>query len=249
MLGLCVLAACVVGAVASASALALGGPGDAVPGYYKCVKAKKVGKTYTGEFSEKECLTAAGGTGKYELEVVESGKFEGKSKVTTLTTHTTKGVAVVVVCKKDKSSGEIVSENEVVEETIAFEDCAVGKEKCGNVGPETIETAPRSGLLVWLNEAKTEAGILLSGKHFATFKCGTETVEVDGTLEGTVTIAGKKGPTITFAVNAGKEQAEKSIWLEGPAGPFNLYTEPNPGERLETTLASVETQKGPAGVY
>jgi hypothetical protein len=251
MVGLCFVAVCVVGVVASASALAEGGPGNATPGYFKCVKAKKVGKTYTGVYGEKECLTKAvpAGTGKYELEAVKSGKFEGKSKVTTLTTHTKKGVAVVVVCKKDKTRGEVVSENEVVAETITFEDCAAGKEKCGNVGPETIETAPQEGELVWLNEAGSEAGLLLVGEHFATFKCGAEEVEVDGFVEGSVSLAGKKGPKITFAVNGGKEQADKTFWFGGVIGPFDLYTEPSPGEQVETTLASVEEQKGPGGVY
>jgi hypothetical protein len=251
MVGLCFVAVCVVGVGVAGSAFAEGGPGNAFPGYFKCVKAKKVGKAYTGVYGEKECLTRAvpAGTGKYELEAVKSGQFEGKSKVTTLTTHTKKGVAVVVVCKKDKTRGTVVAENEVVSETITFEDCTIGKEKCGNVGPETIETAVQEGELVWLNEAGTEAGLLLVGEHFATFKCGAEEVEVNGFVEGSVSLAGKKGPTITFAVNGAKEQADKSFWFGGAVGPFDLYTEATPGEPVETTLASVEAQKGPGGVY
>jgi hypothetical protein len=255
ILGLCLLAVFATGALAAASASAEGGPEGGTPGYAKCVKAaKNAEKKYTGEYSEKECKTKASPakTGKYELETVESGKFAGKSKATTLTTHTTKGVAVTVVCKKDKNTGQIVSENEVVVETITFEDCLVNGEKahpCGNVAPETIETNLLEGLLVWLNEEKTEAGILLAGEHFAKFKCGSEEVEVDGAVEGTATIGGK-GPTITFAVNGSKEQANKVFNYSGSVlGPFNLYTEAEPGQQVESTLQSVEAQKGPSGVY
>jgi hypothetical protein len=254
MLGLCVVAVCGFGVVVVASAFAEGGPEGSAPGYYRCVKAKKEGKVYTGRYGEKECLTGASpaNTGKYELETVKSGKFEGKSKKSTLTVHTTKGVAVTVVCKKDKSRGEIVGENEVVLETITFEDCVGNGSKsdpCGNVGPETIETNPQEGLLVWLNEAATEPGELLAGEHFAVFKCGGEEVVVDGFVVGTATLAGKKGPTITFALNGSKQQAVKTFWFAGFLGPFNLYTEPNAGEQLEATLESVEAQKGPAGIY
>jgi hypothetical protein len=256
ILGLCLLAAFAFGAVAAVTASAEGGPEGGTPGYDKCVKATKVGKTYVGEYSEKECKTKASPakTGKYELEAVDSGKFEAKSKSTTLTTHTTKGVAVTVVCKKDKVRGEIVSENEVSIETITFEDCLVNGEKskpCGNVGPETIETAPQEALLVWLDKEKTEAGVLLIGERFAAFKCGAEEVVVDGGVEGTVTLGGKKGPTIDFSLNGSKEQAEKTFYLGGVGvlGPFNLYTEPNPGEEVESTLQGEEAQKGPSGVY
>jgi hypothetical protein len=213
MLGLCLVAVFAVGGVAATCALADGGPESDVPGYYHCVKAKKVGKAYTGQYGEKECKT--------------------------------------VVCKKDKDRGEIISENEVVLETITFEDCLANGEKsrpCGNVSAETIETDPQEGLLVWLNEARTEAGILLAGEQFASFKCGSEAVEVDGFVEGTATLGGKKGPTITFAVNAGK-QAERTFVLAGVQGPFNLYTEPKAGEQIESTLESVEAQKGPASIY
>jgi hypothetical protein len=253
MFGLCVVAVFGFGVVVVAGALAEGGPGGAAPGYFKCVKAKKEGKVYTGNYSEKECLTGANPakTGKYELEVVKSGNLVGKSKTTKLTVHTTKGVAVTVVCKKDKTQGQVVFENEVVVETITFEDCLGNGSKsdpCGNVGTETIETSPQEGLLVWLNEGRSEPGVLLAGEHFAVFKCGTEEVVVEGFVEGTATIAGKKGPTITFAVSGGK-QAEKTFWFAGTQGPFNLYTEPKAGEQLEATLESVEAQSGPGSIY
>ena len=252
MLGLCLFAAFAVSALGAAMASAEGGPEGGTPGFNKCVKATKVGKTYTGEYTEKECKTKASPakTGKYEVQAVTSGTFEGKSKVTTLTTHTTNGVAVTVICKKDKYRGSIVFENEVVEETIVFEDCLGNGAKtdpCGNAAPETIETDPQEGELVWLNEGKTEAGMLLAGTQFAAFKCGTEEVEVDGFVIGTASLGGK-APTITFAVNGSKEQAHKTFWLLSTLGPFGLYTEPKAGEKVESTLQSVETQKGPAPV-
>lgn len=255
-IGLCLVAVLAFTALAAASASAEGGPEGAVPGFGKCVKvAKNAEKKYTGAYGEKECKTKAtpAETGKYELELVNSGTFTDKSKTTTLTTTTTKGVAVTVVCKKDKSLGELIYENEVVKDTITFEKCAGpgGKtDKCGNVGPETIETATLEGLPVWLNEARTEAGVLLIGETgFAKFKCGSEEVEIKGFVEGSATLGGKKGPTITFALNGSKEQALKSFYLGGPAGPFNLYTEPKPGEEVETTLQSVEAMTGPGALY
>lgn len=255
IVGLCLVAVFAFTAVAAATASATGGPEGGTPGYDKCVKAPKNAEKKTeGEYSDKECKTKASPakTGGYNLEAVTSGKFESKSKVTTLTTHTTKGVAVKVVCKKDKARGELVYENEDSLETITFEDCLINGEKgkpCGNVGPETIETFPQEALLTWLNKEKTEGGLLLLGEHFAEFKCGTEEVEVNGFVEGTVTLNQKKGTTITFALNGGGEQAQKTFWFGGVQGPFELWTKEGAGPEVESTLQSVEAQKGPSGVY
>ena len=219
ILGLALLALFAFAALAAASASAEGGPEGGTPGFNKCVKAAKVGKAYTGKYTDKECKTTSPeNTGKYEVESVTSGKFEAKSKTSVLTTHTTKGVPVVITCKKDKAKGEIIFENEVVEENVTFEDCTangVKTDTCGNVGPETIETEPQEGELVWLNSGRTEAGILLAGSHFAKFKCGTEEVEVNGFVEGTVSLGGKKGPTIRSRSTAPKNRLRRrSIWSE-----------------------------------
>lgn len=244
MLGLCLLAAFTLGAVAAASASAEGGPHGLAPGLYKCVKASPKG---TGEYSEKECKTTSPGkTGGYNLQVVTSGAFAGKSKASTLTAHTTTGVAVTVACKKDTDHFEVVFENEVIEGKITFSDCTLKgtKTDCGNVGPETIETAPQEGELVWLNSAKTEAGVLLAGSKFAEFKCGTETVDVGGYVFGTSTIGGKKGPTFAFKTSGGKQALKSSFTTAS----FTANLTAGPHEE-EATLESEEAQTGPGSLY
>src|ERR1700742_3734355 len=85
MMGLCLVAVLAVAAVAVSSASA------ALPEYKVCAKATKVGKTYTGEFTDKLCSAKSGTKeGKYELESWEAAKkkgFKGKNGVSTLTSY------------------------------------------------------------------------------------------------------------------------------------------------------------------
>jgi hypothetical protein len=228
---------------------------NVLPKYKTCVKAPKVNNKYTGRYTNKGCTTEAtkpeqeaGKKNKYEREAATAGiKFTSKSKATTLVTHSTTGTPERIVCKKDKNTGEITNAS-VDSEKITFEKCVGNGEKtnrCENVGKEKIETETLTSELGYLPGGKI--GVRLSNAaaphDFAKFKCGTETVELDGSLVGAIENA-KKGETITFALNGG-EQGLKTIGPEGAeSGPYNLYTESD----VESTLAGTEAQTGP-GAY
>lgn len=243
ILGLALLAAFAFTALAAASASAEGGPDGGAPGFFTCVKAaKNAEKKYTGQYGEKECKTPASpaGTGKYNANPTKSGAFSSKSKTTKLKVHSTSGKALTVVCKKDKDHFVVAVENEVLAGKITYEKCEVEGVKgddCTNSGTDNIETAALEAELVWVNEATTEAGVLLVGFPFATFKCGAEEVEVEGIVVGTVNIGGK-GPTFKFAESGGK-QALDSFYFGGKLGPFHLEAH---GE--EAVLVGEDAEKG-----
>jgi hypothetical protein len=248
VVAVCLLAIFAIGAsvVASASAHALAGE---FPEYYKCVKTEKVGKTYSGEYTEKACDTkiSPAKTGKYELQEVASGTFEATSRSAALITRTTSGVVEDILCKLGHSRGGLDGAVYATEK-LAFEKCRANGEKadlCANVGLETIETRPLFSALAWLNKGRTEAGILLEGEgeQIAKFQCGNEQVNLEGYLVGAIENT-RKGHTITFAVNSSKEQAHRAAWVFGAeiVG-LNLYTQAGV-HHTESTLEAFEVQSG-----
>jgi hypothetical protein len=251
--GACMLVVFAIGASMAASVAADEPTGES-PQYFSCIKTEKVGKAYSGEYTERECKTKASPpmTGKYELREVESGTFETTGKGATLITRSTKGVAESIACKVGKSRGEFIDSDVYATDKLTFEKCRSNGEKsdpCGNVGAEAIETKPLFSALAWLNRGKAEAGILLEGEgeQVAKFKCGTEQVNLEGYLVGAIEDT-RKGDTITFAVNARDEQARRSIWMFGAEiVSLALYTQQG-ASQIESTLETVEAQSG-TGVY
>lgn len=248
--GACLLAVIALGAAsASASASAV------FPGYFRCFKTEKAGRSYTGEYTEKACQTKASAakTGKYELQDVDSGTYEAVSKGVALITRSTKGVAESIVCKLSVSRGELLASDVYATDKMTLERCigngAKKTDPCGNVGLEAIETKPLFSTLVWLNGSESEAGILLEGEgeQIAKFKCGAEQVDLEGYLVGAIENT-NKGHTISFSLNADKEQARRAIWVFGAEiVSLYMYTQPRTGQS-ESTLETVETQSG-MGVY
>ncbi len=213
------------------------------PEYKLCAKAPKVEKKYTGEYSDKGCTTEAT-EGKYKLEEVAEGTaFSGKSKASTFTI-----AGKVIKCKKDTVTGSILNQFRDTDKII-FSSCTVNgnkSEPCGNVAPGTIETAQLESNLYFVNEAETQPGIALNGEEgvFAEFKCGAETIVIEGVALGTIT--GGKGITATFAVSGG-HQAIQEIWLFEHS--FKARLESNNEEvTLETTEEEKPATKG-VGVF
>lgn len=209
--------------------------------YRTCVKATKVGKTYTGKYSDKECKEAnAKSEGKYEAQpVAEGAPYTGKDKTVIIT-----AAGKTVTCKKGVEAGEYIA-GQVASEEFTFSGCSSGKkEACQSpsAGAGVITGAAKTKL-VYLNPAETEIGILvLSGELFE-FTCGATTIAIEGHLVGSVENT-KKGPKLTFATSGGKQQ-HQLFYVEGEEfGPFTLYTEP--GE-AEATL-SVVVENGLKGV-
>ncbi|HEY2719991.1 MAG TPA: hypothetical protein VGI52_10185 [Solirubrobacteraceae bacterium] len=236
-IGLCLIAVFAIGAVAAASASAAESPT-----FKSCGKATKVGKTYIGHYTSKECTAASKVEtgGKYELKEVEGVPVTVKSKATNLTLK-----GKVVKCKKDKGTGEIAG-GEVVFLTFTFEGCAVNgnkKEPCTTTGhaPGTIVTNELIGEPKWINSAETQTGLVVFGLgfEFAIFDCGSGPLKLKSIVVGTATTT-KKGVTAAFKVVGGKQEM-RAIWEEGEEQtgfgetlPFFLYTTPKEEEEKPT---------------
>ncbi len=149
LVGLCLVAVFALSAVVVASASA----SSATPEFFKCVKAAKVGKTYIGKYTSKECTEASKVEtgGKYELVSAAATEFTaGKSKKTVLHAQGLGGKKEVITCKKDKSKG-VFEETFIEGLTYTLEGCAnEAKLACGSGGKIETTTA---ALLEWLNEA------------------------------------------------------------------------------------------------
>ena len=254
-IGLCLVAIFAISAGAAASASAAESPT-----FKSCVKAAKVGKTYVGKFTSKECTAASkvATGGKYELAEVEEGKpVTVKSKATTLTLK-----GKVVKCKKDVGKGEILGP-EVEFLTLTFEKCGINgstKAPCTTTGhaPGTIVTNELIGEPKWVNSAETQAGLLVFGLgfEFAVFDCGSGPLKLKSVVIGTATNT-SKGITVAFKLSGGKQE-KRAYWQEGEEQtsfgeylPFYLYTTPKEEEETptieEATLEGAE-ELAPKGV-
>lgn len=228
IVGLCLAAVFAFSAVAAATASASGRPE-----FRKCGKTPKVeGKLPTGEFANKEC-TEAQAEGKYRLEAAAEGtSFAGKSKGATFTADKKS-----VTCKKSTSAGSTISRFSA-DVTITFSKCVITgtKEPCGTEG--TITTGPLEANLFFANEEEKAAVVGLNDEAgpFAEFKCGTETITIEGFLLGTIKTT-KKGTTSTFALSGGK-QAVTTVWENGTLGPVSLES-----GKEEATLEMTEEDK------
>jgi hypothetical protein len=218
-------------------------------------------KVDTGAYSNKECSVPntgntyrskgahpeAKGEGKYEAEALkERGagvSFAVKSKETKITTHGVAGHSQAIVCKDDKWAGEIYNHNGAgkLQGVFTFEKCKSGTEKCGNVGPETIEYKSGPSESLWGATGETEPRLLSVGGP--TFKCGAEEVQIGETLVGALADT-SKGLVVSWAVKAGTQE-DQTFFTEGEEY-TGVHWSSTPGE-VETTVAGEEG--GIKGVY
>ncbi|HTZ88650.1 MAG TPA: hypothetical protein VMB05_18455 [Solirubrobacteraceae bacterium] len=215
--------------------------------YQTCVKAAKVGKTYTGKYNDKECKEVnAKGEGKYEAQAVAEGTtYTGKDKAVVITAG-----GKTVTCKKGTEAGEYVAEK-VASEQFTFASCSSGKkEACTSpsAAAGVIQSSTVKTKLVYLNPGETEVGVfVIPAQPWLEFTCGATTIAVEGRFIGSVENT-KKGPKFTFATSGGKQQ-HQFFYAEEEAeeafGPFTLFTEP--GEAEATISGSIEN--GPKGAY
>ncbi|HXP37123.1 MAG TPA: hypothetical protein VN817_05100 [Solirubrobacteraceae bacterium] len=243
MVGLAKKLGLVVAAVLALGALAATTASAHELEYRTCVKATKVGKTYTGKYTDKECKEVnAKSEGKYEAAPVPAETtFTGKDKTAVITAG-----GKTVTCKKGTETGEFVAEKVAVEE-FTFAGCSSGKkEACQSpsAAAGVIKSSATKTKLVYLNPAESEIGIfVIPAQPLFEYTCGATTIVVEGRLIGSYEDT-KKGPKLTFATTGGKQQHRVFYSGEEEVGPFTLYTEP--GE-AEATL-SVVVENGPKGV-
>jgi hypothetical protein len=251
IVGLCITAVLAISAVAAGSAAA------AEPEYLTCAKAAKVGKTYTGKYTDKHCAEVnAKGEGKYERTALKGpDKFKSKSGATNLylyepATHTLK---LKVVCKKDKDEGEIFNSREA-KLRITYEECepqeTVLTGKCttnGQTKAGTVVTEPLISKLVWVNEAETEPGVDVQaetpGGPIEKMVCvGAENAELLGSMVGKIGPVNSASKTQTLTFNASATTGEPEFFGTWEGAAFSPGT-------LTAELAGVANYKGvPVGL-
>ncbi len=195
-LGVCLAVVFVVGAIGAVGASAQ------APEYGRCEKAPKVGKVYSGEFTNSGCTTKSETkTGKYEWHPGVVKKFQ----------TSTGGKAVLeevgkyqVGCETESSTGEYVGTKEVANVRVRFKGCKVVPFICTTVGLKEgeLETVPLEGRVVWEKEKEHKAALDLypsdGMEKFIEFTCGTTlTVAVRGSILVNVPVD-KMSETVTL---------------------------------------------------
>ncbi len=242
IVGLSLVATFAFSAMAASSALA--------GLYITCVKAAKVGKVYSGLYTNNNCST---------MSATKEGKYEaGSPKFPVKATGTTKeavlsSAAGDIKCKKSKGTGSLLSATKDLEETI-FETCILSltNGKCTNLAGFTGSysgkiTAVSLTTLIDHGEKGPSGGEPAEGEVWNAFAPDPESAlypyqavyicepgvefRTSGTTSAVATpVLGKPSPKGTLTFGAGK-------------GEQDLVTEfsENGGETWESTGPNVET--------
>jgi hypothetical protein len=189
-MGLCLVAIFAVSAVAAMSASA------AEPSWYECGKAAKVGKAYTGHYTDKNCTVVSGtNTGKYEIlpGVGKSKVFKGTGGKGILHNVIPGKGDVKVECASFKDEGLAVMPNAEANVKVTFSKCKSLGAPCASPGAkkEEIKTSTLAGQLGYISKAGPVVGVDLAnqaepGSGFITeFECtGVAKVRVHGSVIG-----------------------------------------------------------------
>ncbi|HTZ64337.1 MAG TPA: hypothetical protein VMB51_09555 [Solirubrobacteraceae bacterium] len=240
-IGLCAGALLVLGALGTTSASAT------APEFGRCLKAEKVGKEYTGGYTNSSCTTVSGSkTGKYEW-------FPGAAKVKQ-TTKGGKGVLetvtkLTVECQSESSVGEYSGTKEVKNIVVTFKGCEVAGTKCSTANSEEGELVTKTleGVVGFENKAakKTAFDLYPQGKtgFFIEFACSGLSFAVRGSV--LVPIKSDKmllsGPLKYKAVK-GKQQVEHFEGMPNDILESTYHGLPyaQSGQTITTTLTNEE---------
>jgi hypothetical protein len=241
----------------------------AEPALYECAKAAKVGKKYTGKYTDKKCSKEAtakeieeGKTNKYELkEGFGKGKlFKGKGKGVDLEEAEIGGIT----CMSSTDTGKFTSPKTAVNIVVTFKGCSFAGKKCTSEGAQAGElvTNPLKGEIGYLAGKGTETpkvGIDLSaesGEVLAVgYNCffGAAVMAVTGSVIGEVTPVNvfTKEWTWTFRQTREIGVQEWTKFEEGPKDILRTHvcdeTGCNPlkhGSGAQTALETTVANKG-----
>jgi len=238
IVGLCLVAVFALSALVASSASA------ALPEYMVCVKASKVGKLYTGHYTDKLCSKhatpaeeAAGKTNKYERaewKKAKKFKFTGKNVngtprnniVDPFGVNMVKGekaqVKGTTTCTSEKVTGEVTGAKTEKWST-EYKGCEGLGTPCNTAGDKSgvIKTEELEGTLVYIKKSTNTPGLRVKGLGkeglLAQYECANKELQV--LVHGEI-IAKPEGAT-NIANKDPKTKAE-----EGPlAMQSNLYEE------------------------
>jgi hypothetical protein len=180
----------VLAAAAALSVVAATNASAAAPEFGRCLKAKKVGKAYTGRFSDKACTKEVS-----EAERAKTGKFEWTPGAAKKLQKTAGGKGVLttvgglgVHCETEHSTGEYSGTKEVKNVVVTFNGCESAGAKCNTTGSATGELVTKTleGIVGFEDKAtdKTAFDLYPEGKTglFIEFACVGLTVAVRGSV-------------------------------------------------------------------
>jgi hypothetical protein len=177
LVGLCILAASALGAIAASAAQA--NPAE----FYACAKATPKS---TGRYSDKECSSYVGSAGAYERVSAIGTTFKSKFKTTVFTTRPL-GAGATVTCKSGTATGKIYLSNFASDYT-TFHGCSMGGVKCASAG-QRAGTIESNQLKIEAIGTESDAKIRLSASagYMEEFTCGGTLVRTSGLPEATFT--------------------------------------------------------------
>jgi hypothetical protein len=232
-IGLCLVTACAIGAVAAASASA------ASPEYRECVAVAKG----TGEYIDSKCKKPGKGVKSNWSAVPISKTFPLKAKSGNAKLFAPNRT---IACASSTGSGEEAPPSLVKNLVVTFVKCTTKGIPCTSKGAPTgtIVTSPLGGPLGFISKAKVEVGQDLEAEGeqpYAAFECGGLAIVTTGSviakITGNINVFSTKS-TATFAVTEehtqeperfeGGPKATLSATLNGE-GPFPAALEHKPG--------------------
>ncbi len=252
IVGLCLAVVFAISSIAVASASAEG------PHYQVCAKAAKVGKKYTGQFTNKTCVTKSlTEEGKYTLKawnpnIITLNSRSGRTVFFSGHLLFISGYYGWVECASDTDIGTF-NLSEVGKSFWTFYGCKPiwhnnsNPNQCSSPGRKAgeIKTTELDSELVYLDKAHSKIGLLIrpaTGEVIDEFACGPASFRTVGAVlsevSGDVNEASKV-QTETLAVGAENLQLYSQIEEEGPA--IGMVMEPN-----EVAAKEMEMEPGPA---
>ncbi|HUC14916.1 MAG TPA: hypothetical protein VMS00_10735, partial [Acidimicrobiales bacterium] len=197
--------------VLAALAVVAAGASAAVPERGKCMGGGK-------EFEDKGC-TVSGASDKFKWVPNVKKPFSAMSGAVTIRSFVGGTEVASVVCAKSKGKGDFIGlkGSELV---ITFEKCSSLGEACtggGKAKAGQVVTNKLEGTLGFISPGVVGEDIkAVGGGALASFKCGSNSVEIDGSVIAEVGsgVYDTAAPTetLTFAQSAGKQEPSK---LEG----------------------------------
>jgi hypothetical protein len=267
-IGIVAVTAAAIGLVALSAASVAAAAGG--PEYLACVKAAKVNKKPTGHYTKKECgEVSATNEGQYERATATKFpvKTTGKFGATTIYLYNPMEhkYESEVPCKTGTASGAITSATEGTIK-LTYKGCNVPKEfadhekaqfpgACSSPGKKTEEvvTETLATKLVWLDEAETVPGLLISpappGTTFGVVECTKGLVKARqyGSILAKLTPVGAVPKLLTAAINANTTTGEPefgSYWQGATQTEVKLFTEihaPNGIEKPAVPTSQIST--------
>lgn len=256
-IALCMLASCVASTSLAASASA----GE--PAWWECARAAKVGRKFTGRYTNRNCSSEAtqreieeGKTNKYEFREWDKAPgevkaFKGKGGSVDLEERGVGGIT----CEANSNTGEVTGPETVGNVVVHFSGCYLNHAPCQSKGAKTGEmvTNKLNGELGYINSSEHRVGEDMTAAppnlYLIEFYCSELNVRVGGSVISEVARSAynkfSKSVTLIFNAPAGRQEVQnfEGFPKDTMLGENCDYCEPQ-GNQVESSGAGEVTNRG-----